>query len=505
MIWELPHGPRKGESFEVSIERLGPKGVGVATMKAAIGPQPDLSKRERRTYTFHVRKAVPGDRVRVVVEGRKRKLLTARVDEILEPSRMRTTPKCAHFGFKNEPGKGCGGCVLQTLDYRHQLMVKEQGVKRFVQEAGLDPGLVWPVIGCDEPWYYRNKMEFSFGTEVKDGPITVGMHPSGYRYDVLGLTECWLESPGSEQLVREVQEWARRENLRPWAPREGAGFLSTFTVREGKRTDDRMVILTTTSAAVAQRSTGEELRPEDVAASFLELVQSSSVDVTSVYWVQHHARRGERTRMNEHHLWGEEVLREELRLPGDQTLRFEVSPSAFFQPNTLQAEVLYTEALEATGLRTDAASTVLDLYCGTGTIGLCMAPWAERVAGIELNASAVEDARANAARNGITSAKFWAGDVGEVLGSDDFAQGFGTPDVVVVDPPRAGLSSSARQRIMEVGAPRVVYVSCNPKTLARDLAELMEVGGYVCERIQPVDMFPHTYHIENVARLHKPG
>ena len=364
MTIELPHGPKKGESFEVEIERLGTKGVGVATFEALVGPQ-----KEPKRYTLHVRKALPGDRVIATLESKHRRQLTCRVSEILEQSPMRIEPRCSHFGFKHEPGKGCGGCVLQSLDYRHQLLVKEQAVKRYVLAAGLDPGLVWPVIGCDAPWFYRNKMEFSFGNEVKDGPITVGMHPSGYRYDVLGLSECMLESEGSAQLVREIQAWARDEQLRPWAPREGFGFLSTFTVREGKRTGERMVILTTTSAEIAQRSTGEELDPADVAASFLARIEASAVDVTSVYWVQHHARRGEPTRMIEHHLWGEAALREEMHLPGDQRLLFEISPSAFFQPNTLQAEVLYAEALDATGLQTDAASSVLDLYCGTGTIG----------------------------------------------------------------------------------------------------------------------------------------
>lgn len=496
----LPHSPRSGEFFEVEITGLSLKGEGTADYPAYVGPQ-----RQVKPFVFCVRKALPGDRVRVCVETRRKRRVIGRIDELLEPSRMRIEPRCAHFGRRETPGKGCGGCTLQNLDYRHQLLNKERLVKYAMADAGVDPGLVAPVMGQEDPWYYRNKMEFSFGDDAQRR-FSLGLYPRGYRYEVLNLTECLLQSRFVSTLLTRIRRWAIDQQLRPYDSRSGEGFLRTLTIREGKRTGERLLELTTSHHPTVQVR-GQETPAEQVAGAFarfvVDLAEELDGAITSVYWTQQRAVRGEPTRFIEHHLHGLEVLHERLSLPDDHSLLFDIHPRAFFQPNTRQAEVLYATVLDMSGLRdANASHTVLDLYCGTGTIGLCMAPYARKVLGVELQPDAVENARENARRNAITNARFFAGDVGETLHDVEFERAAGQVDVVVVDPPRAGLLPDARAHLAGLDAPRMVYVSCNPITLARDLRELKDQGWHV-EAIQPVDMFPHTYHIENVARLRK--
>ncbi|WP_168210602.1 23S rRNA (uracil(1939)-C(5))-methyltransferase RlmD [Persicimonas caeni] len=497
----LPHSPRHGETFELEIDGLSLKGLGTAAFPCVVGPQ-----EESKDYTMQVRKAVPGDRVRVSVERRKKRTITARIDEILEPSPMRIEPRCKHFGRREVRGEGCGGCTLQLMSYRHQLANKERIIKGLMQGRGVDPGHVMPIIGQDEPWYYRNKMEFSFG-DTADREFALGLYPKGYRYEVLNLDECYLQSEFVSEFLPKVRQWAIERGLAPYQGNKDEGFLRTLTIREGKRTGERMIELTTTHDETALCD-GKEMAAADIAQMFCGFVvfacEQMGESVSSLYWTQHRAVRGEPTRFIEHHLYGSPVLVEQMHLPDDQVLSFEIHPRAFFQPNTLQAEVLYAQVLEKTGLR-DAErgkARVLDLYCGTGTIGLCMAPYAKHVVGIELQPDAVDNARQNAGQNGIDNVTFFAGDVGDVLSQDDFKKAAGAVDIVVVDPPRAGLLPEAREQLKQIDAPRLVYVSCNPKALARDLAELCEFG-YTIETIQPVDMFPHTYHVENVALLEK--
>jgi 23S rRNA (uracil1939-C5)-methyltransferase len=496
----LPHSPRSDETFEVEITGLSLEGEGTVDCPAYVGPQ-----KEPKDFVFYVRKAIPGDTVRVLVETRRKRRIICRIDEILEPSGMRETPRCKHFGRRELPGEGCGGCTLQNLSYRHQLASKESTVKRLIRQAGLDPGWVAPVIGQDEPWYYRNKMEFSFG-DTANREFALGLYPKGYRYEVLNLDECFLQSEFSAALVRKVRSWAVRHGLAPYINKNNDGFLRTLMIREGKRTGERLVELMTTHAEEAFFD-GAFVDATTIADAFLTFVLECREEldggISSVYWTQQRAVRGEPTCFIEHHLHGEPVLREQMHLPGQTVLDFDIHPRAFFQPNTRQAEVLYAEVLDRTGLLDEAAAnTVLDLYCGTGTIGLCMAPYADKVLGIEMQPDAVENARANARTNAIENIEFFVGDVGDVLETEAFSDAAGDVDVVVVDPPRAGLLPDAREHLAEIDAGRLVYVSCNPKALARDLQQLTK-AGWTVDSIQPVDMFPHTYHIENVVLLER--
>jgi 23S rRNA (uracil1939-C5)-methyltransferase len=498
----LPHHPRTGDLIELHIAELEPHGCGFALLDALVGPQ-----KQRVTYQVFVRKTVPGDHVRIYVEQHKRREIIAHVVEIISPSPMRTPPRCAHFGFREEPGKGCGGCTLQSLNARHQALIKERLVKSLMTTQRIDPGLVMPAISMDDPWYYRNKMELSFGDDASR-TLSLGLHPSGYKHDVLNLSECFLSTPFLAPFAAHVRQWALDAGLEPL--RHQRGFLRSLTIREGKRTGERLIDLTTTQAEEVLFH-GVLTPAQDVAQHFVDLTLAYCEDhlqdpsaVTSIYWTQWHAERGSPTCQIPHHLFGSPTLREQMRLPKEHTLNFSIHPHAFFQPNTLQAEVLYTQVLQLAGLLDDSPprGTILDLYCGAGTISLCMAPYAQRVVGVELNEAAVASARQNALDNHFDNVEFFAGDVAKLLRDDSLLAALSDLSLVVVDPPRGGLMGATRDHLLAINAPRIIYVSCNPESLARDL-HCLQREGYVIRLIQPVDMFPQTHHIENVVLLDK--
>lgn len=502
MIMELSRGFRNGDEVELTIEKMSERGLGIAFVETVIGPQ----KMEKR-YEVFVRKAIPGDRVRVRIDKTRRKRASATLLEVVEPSQLRIEPRCRHFGTREEPGRGCGGCTLQSMRYRHQLAIKERLIKDQFKRVGLDTGLVLPLKGMEEPWYYRNKMEFTFGDDA-NREFSLGLYPSGYKFEILNLEECFLQSEFVSNFLPKMGRWTSSQGLEPYHSRRDEGLLRTLTIREGKRTDELMMELMTSPATHAKLR-GEEVESEQAVRAFAQEAQRLASElgrpITSFYWSQYIAEKGSRTRIEETLIHGEPVLVEEMHLPNSHQLRFEIHPRAFFQPNTLQAERLYTEVIERAGLLDEVnarrPTTVLDLYCGTGTIGLCLSPYAERVLGIELQPDAVDNARKNAADNGIDNATFFVGDVGQVLASPEFIEARGESiDLVVVDPPRSGLLDQAIEQILDIAAPTLVYVSCNPKTLAENLRDLI-AGGYRLEVVQPVDLFPQTYHVENVALL----
>lgn len=498
----LPKGPRRGDFLTITVDRLDEKGTGVATFPALIGPQ-----QMPRTYKATMRKAVPGDRVRLFIEKSRKKTLTCRVEALLEPSKDRIQPRCQHFGWREEAGKGCGGCSLQSLGYEDQLRFKHATIKRLFALAELDPELILEPIGMEEPWYYRNKMELSFGDNPQH-PFALGFHPLGYRHDVLALQECHLQSEFVSAFIPAYSAAVAELEVPLYSMRTGEGFLKNLVLREGKRTGKWLVEVVTSSLETAVCS-GQEAPAREVAERLCEVAEevAAALGVTwdSVYWTRHHVKKGERTTFTPILIKGHPTLTEEMHLPGGHVLSFEIHPRAFFQPNTLQAERIYAKVLEYTGLLAseNAPELVLDLYCGTGTIGLCMAPYAGKIVGVELNGDAIENARENASNNGIENATFFVGDVGEVMASEAFRDVVGpNVELVVVDPPRAGLFPAAIEQIAELSPARLVYVSCNPKSLARDLAMLAE-RGYKALEVQPIDMFPQTYHVENVALIER--
>lgn len=483
----LPRGPRKNDLYSVQIEHIAPGGMGVGYLHANIGPQ-----QEPRTYALHVRKAVPGDTISAHVEQNRKGILTCRIESIEIPAKTRQTPRCQHFGLRNVPNKGCGGCTLQSISYEAQLESKVDMVRRLFANRGMDNVTLRPAIGMADPWYFRNKMEFSFGDYDEKG-FSLGLHPTGFKHDVIDLKSCYTLSERALEILDIVRLWAARHDLKPYKPRENSGFLRTLTVREGKHTGQCLVAVTTTPGQTTLVN-GQET---DVASLMADFVASlAPLELDSIYWIEHRAMRGQPTTFIDHHLEGRPTLLETLYLPNDKQLSFEIHPRAFFQPNTQQAQVLYSEILKLSGLLDNPSGYVLDLYCGTGTIALCMAAYCRRVVGIEMNPQAVENALGNAKLNQVEQVEFHTGDVGKVLLSD--ALDLENVDMIIVDPPRAGLFPLAIEQIQRTNVPKIVYVSCNPESLARDVLRLSKIG-YELQFIQPVDLFPHTHHIENIA------
>ena len=416
--------------------------------------------------------AVPGDRVRALVTRAKRDYAEGRAVEVLEPGPDRVPPAADH------PGAG-----WQMLRYERQLEAKQEQVDDALRRIGrLDGFELEPIVAAEQRWRYRNKLEYSFGTD-EQGRLLCGFHAPG-RFDRIEPTEdCLLASEEGNRLRRAVFDWCRAEGLSAFDRRARTGLLRNLVVREGRRTRQFQVRLVTSPSGPAG---GPALRAEALAGA---------VECHGLLWTETESMAettaGGRTRL----LAGQAMLEEELG-----GLRFGISPEAFFQTNSEMAERLYALAAEYAQVR--GFERVLDLYSGIGTLGLLLAPRAAEVWGIEIVEEAVADAIANASRNQIDNAYFFAGDARLAL--PELVSRAGRPDVLVVDPPRAGLSSKVVRRIVEAAPRRIVYVSCNPTTLAPNAAQLGE-AGWALRRVRAVDMFPQTPHIECVALLERSG
>ncbi len=509
----LQRGPKRGDECLVKINKLDSKGLGVALVDALVGPQKEL-----KSYAIRVPHTLPDEVVRVAVDKtRKGEVATSRL-ELVHTSEDRIVSQCPHFGLQNlEQNQGCGGCTIQSVSYATQLELKQQVVSQAFEDYPEVTPLIQPVMACESPLYYRNKMEFSFGDHLHT-TFAVGLHPAGRRYDVLELQSCHLLSPWVEALLPALSSWCVEHDVKPFSHAKNGGFLRQLMMREGKNTGERLVELMTSAVPTAVFD-GEEREAQFVAHQVCEQIlaisKDAGFDIRTVYWTQHYAKKGERSRQIEEVVHGDGVFHETLQIGTQKTLDFAIHPRAFFQPNTRQAQHLYEEVLLAANLLKRNAhgelvaseesdkkpQLALDLYCGTGTIALCLAPFVDRVVGVELNAQAVENANKNAVHNALGNVRFFAGDVAEVLEQDDFISEVGEQgvDLVVVDPPRAGLMPQAIAHINAINAPVLVYVSCNPRSLARDLGRLQESSDYELISVQPVDMFPQTMHVENVA------
>jgi 23S rRNA (uracil1939-C5)-methyltransferase len=441
--------PQQGATVEVTIDALAHGGAGVGRLDG---------------YVLFVRDAVPGDRVRAVVTKRKRAYAEARAVELIEPSADRVEPLADH-----------PGAPWQVLPYERQLAVKAEQVGDALRRIGkLDGFELEPIVPAAEPWRYRNKVEFSFGTG-EDGELVCGFHAPGSWERIVDVADCLLVSERVNAVRRAVLGFARERGLTAWDRRTQQGFLRNLAIREGRRTGQLQVRLVTSPG---------ELDGDAFAAA-------ASAD--GVFWTQAAGVAETTDGGLTEHVAGAPGLEEELG-----GLSFSISPDAFFQTNTEMAERLYAVAVEYAELR--GWDRVFDLYCGIGTIGLSLAGRAGEVWGVEVVEEAVADAIANARRNEIANAQFFAGDVR--LAMRELVERAGRPDVLVVDPPRAGLSQKVVRRVIEAGPKRIVYVSCNPTTLAPNAAQLVE-AGYALRRVRPVDMFPQTPHVECVAVLER--
>src|SRR3954466_10065744 len=439
--------PSRGDVLELTVDSLAHGGNGVA---------------RRDGYVVFVAGAVPGDRVRAVVGKAKKAYAEARTVEVVEPSPDRVPPVAHH-----------PGAPWQVLPYERQLEVKAEQVADALARIGRLAGFEQePIVPAAETWRYRNKLEFSFG-RGEAGALVCGFHAPGRFDEIVPLEDCLLASERCNRAREQVLAVCRTHGLSAWDRRAQEGFLRNLVIREGRRTGQLQVRLVTS--------------PGDLPVD--ELIDA--VDCDGLLWTQTEGL-GESTAGGETTLLsGAPQLIEELA-----GLRFAISHDAFFQTNTEMAERLYGLAAEFAGLR--GHERVYDLYCGIGTIALMLAARAREVVGVEIVESAVADAIANARANEVVNASFYAGDIR--LAMRELVQRAGKPDVCVIDPPRAGLSQKVVRRIIEAAPRRIVYVSCNPTTLAPNAAQLVE-GGAALRRGAPGDMFPQTPHIECVALL----
>lgn len=412
-------------------------------------------------FTVFVTDAAPGDLLRARLVKVKKSLAEGEPVGIDEPSPDRTVPRCPHFG-------PCGGCLWQHLDYAAQLRAKQT----IVQES-LEGVEVRPIIGLADPWYYRNKMEFSFQPVGR-----LGLHRRGRWDDIVDLHTCFLQSPRTAEIINTVRDFIRARDIPCYDPRTHEGLLRHLVIREGKSTGELLIALVTASAPFPDVQELARLLPERFPelTGFLWAINPSKGDAVEVHDVRV--------------LHGRPHIFERLR-----GLTFKLGLLTFFQTNTMQAERMIDAVREFADLR--GSEHVLDLYCGVGTFALALASHSGRVTGIEVVPASVEAARENAALNGIANATFHAGDVRRF--EHVLAPGDG-PDLLMLDPPRAGAGAQVMRAIGRVRPQRVIYISCNPTTLAPDLRELTP-AGYEVRAVQPIDLFPHTYHVECVVLL----
>jgi 23S rRNA (uracil1939-C5)-methyltransferase len=441
--------PSRGDVLELTVDSLAHGGNGVARHDG---------------YVVFVAGGVPGDRVRAVVGKAKKAYAEARAIEVVEPSPDRVPPRADH-----------PGAPWQVLPYERQLEIKAGQVREALERIGhLEGFALDPIVPAVEQWRYRNKLEYSFGTGP-DGELVCGFHAPGRWDQIVPMADCLLASEGSNAIRDAVLQWCRVQGLSAWDRRDQVGLLRNLVVREGRRTGELQVRLVTSPGSIDVDSLAD------------------AVKCDGLFWTRQDqlgetVQGGETTLIS-----GSPQLREQLG-----GLDFRISPEAFFQTNTEMAEQLYAVAAEFAQLR--GHERVFDLYCGIGTIALSLAARAREVVGVEIVEPAVADAIENARLNDIVNARFFAGDIR--LAMRELVETAGKPDVAVVDPPRAGLSQKVVRRIIEAQPSRIVYVSCNPTTLAPNAAQMVE-AGYRLVRVRPVDMFPQTPHIESVALLER--
>lgn len=461
-----------------------------------------------------VKNSIPGQKVKFMVNKKRKDKCEGRLLEVLEKSPIETNQPCPHFGK-------CGGCVYQTVAYEEQLKIKSAQVEKLLKEVVEGELPFEGIIGSPVKEEYRNKMEFSFGDEYKDGPLALGLHKRNSMYDIVSVTDCKIIDEDYRKILKCVQEYALEKELPFQHKMSHEGYLRHLLVRKSVKTEQILVdIITTTQMEHDFTELIERLKAIDfkgILTGVLHTFNDSLADAVI----------NEKTEL----LYGQDYIEEELL-----GLRFKITPFSFFQTNSLGAEVLYSKAREyvlsddfgkAAGAaenvnaqgnanacgndnaqgnadicgntnvcgNADGKPVIYDLYTGTGTIAQMLSPVASKVIGVEIVAEAVEAAKKNAAQNGLTNCEFIADDVLKALDNIEVK-----PDFIVLDPPRDGIHPKALEKIIDYGVDRMVYISCKPTSLARDLVKLQE-RGYKVEKCCCVDMFPNTVHVETVVLL----
>ena len=450
---------KKGQVLEGTIEKVEFPNKGVVTVA-------------EEGKSVIVKNGIPGQKVKFCVNKFKRGNAEGRLLEVLEKSPLETRkPVCSIFPV-------CGGCMYQTMSYEAQMDMKAEQVKNILNEAVNGEYLFEGVKASPKEFAYRNKMEFSFGDEYKDGPLTLGLHKKGSTYDVLTASDCKLVHDDMTKILNCVLEYFKERNVSYYKKMQHTGYLRHLLLRRGDRTGEILVNLVTTTQEEHDMSPLKEallnLELEGKIVGFLHILNDSLSDVV----------QSDETRI----IYGQDYFYEKLL-----NLEFKITPFSFFQPNSRGAEVLYSTVRDYIGDINDM--TVFDLFSGTGTIAQVLAPVAKQVIGVEIIEEAVEAAKENAAHNGLSNCKFIAGDVFKVL--DEIEE---KPDVIVLDPPRDGIHPKALPKILDYGVDKIVYISCKVTSLARDL-EMIQARGYRVEKCTAVDQFCQTVHVETVVLL----
>ncbi|WP_288682466.1 23S rRNA (uracil(1939)-C(5))-methyltransferase RlmD [uncultured Eubacterium sp.] len=423
-----------------------------------------------------VKGTLPGQKVKFVVSKKRSGKAQGRLKEVIEKSPMEDTePNCPHFG-------DCGGCSYQTMSYDNQLKLKEDMVKGILDKAIKGDYRFEGILGSPVQWGYRNKMEFSFGDEFKDGPLALGMHKKNSFHDIVTVDNCKIVDRDYNIILRCVLDYCAKKELPFYHKLRHEGYVRHLLVRRTTKTKELLVALVTTSDAEMEKkadlmSLVEEIKALDLSAKLCGVIHIINDGLADVV-------QSDKTRI----LYGNEYVYEELL-----GLKFKISVFSFFQTNSLGAEVLYSKARDYIGETKD--KLIFDLYSGTGTIAQILAPVAKKVVGVEIIEEAVEAAKVNASLNNLDNCTFIAGDVLKVI--DELHD---KPDLIVLDPPRDGINPKALQKIINFGVDRMVYISCKPTSLARDL-EILQEQGYKVEKACAVDMFPGTVHVETVVLL----
>ncbi len=468
---------RKGVELELGVEKLAYGGKAVSRVDG---------------FVIFMDHAVPGQRVRVLITKKKRQYAEARVLEVLSESQSRVEPFCRHFGV-------CGGCQWQDVGYREQLEWKRTHVLECLEHvAGVEEAMVERLVPSPSERYYRNKMEFTFSDrrwlsteEINAGGmagadrLTLGLHVRSFFDKIFDVETCYLESERAVRILRTMRDWCATSGIPAYSIRGQAGFWRFLVVREGKRTDQTLVHIVTTNRPEYRADV------DRLAEHLLSRVPEVTTFVHSITDKKAQVATGDSSRV----VFGPGYIEERL---GELTFR--ISANSFFQTNPCSAELLYETVRRLADFQGD--ETVWDLYCGTGSISLFIASQVHKVVGFEVVSEAIRDAYVNAELNGIRNGRFVAGDLKDIMKNPGGPEGEpGPPDVVITDPPRAGMHPRVVKTLLEIAPRRIIYVSCNPATLARDLAELL--GTYRVGVAQPFDLFPHTPHIECVVRLDK--
>lgn len=456
----------------IEVLRAGAKGV-------SIGKTPEGK-------TVLIQDAVPGDLVNVSVFKKKSSYLEGKAVEILRPSEYRVNPKCIHFGV-------CGGCKWQNLTYSAQLRFKQDEVENNLKRIGGFHDLkVSPILGSAQEYYYRNKLEFTFSNsrwltldEIRDSVATyerdaLGFHIPGQWSKVLDIKECHLQAEPSNSIRLEAKRFAVENGYDFYDLKNQEGFLRTLMIRSNQKGEFMVMV-----------QFFREDEPKRIA--FLENLRRKFPEIVSLLYAINQKGNDSIYDLDIQVYAGEDHLMEEM-----EDLKFKIGPKSFYQTNPQQAYELYKITRDFADLKGD--ELVYDLYTGTGTIAQFVSKKAKKVVGVEAVQEAIDAANANAERNGITNCTFYCGDMKDIF-DDAFIEANGTPDVIITDPPRDGMHKNVVENILKINPKRVVYVSCNSATQARDL-EMMK-HQYKIVKVQPVDMFPQTHHVENVVLLER--